>query len=189
MRQHITRNIGAVDQEVAVLDPDVDMRAEYEQLLRELPHCLTSAEVTLEGRDLLVGPMREGVRPGGSDLVSLSCRQLHHTPPQVNELVADILRCVADRGTHLDDGLVQLRLHLTEHQPLVLQDLRDIRLQLPGGRVDDLVLLFNSYRETWTLHRLETDVGCGMWDVREGRSQADLIRCWVLPHPTSHIHS
>ena len=48
-----------VDQELAVLDADVDVRAEDQQLLRQVAHVLLDAEVALERRDLLRRPSDE----------------------------------------------------------------------------------------------------------------------------------
>src|SRR6185503_20911432 len=99
--QHITRNIRAIDQKIPIFDDDVNVCAEDQELLRELAHCLTSTEVALERRDLLVGPVRKRMRSGGGDLEALPSGQLHHAAPQLDELRAHILRRMADGCANL----------------------------------------------------------------------------------------
>ena len=55
-------------------------------------------------------------------------------------------------GAHLHDGLVQLRLDLAQDHVVVFQQLRDVAAELPGFRVDDLVLFFDAQGERRLLH-------------------------------------
>ena len=89
--------------------------------------------------------------------------QLHDPAPEPHELFADFLRRATHRGANLHDRLMQLRLHLPEEAMIVLQQLRDVRLQLPGDGVDYLILFLDSDCETRSFHR--PDSGGGMWDV------------------------
>ena len=76
----------------------------------------------------------------------MSAGELHHAAAQPHQLFANFLRRPADRRADLDDRLVQLRLHLPEEAVVVLEELRDVRLQLASLRVDDLVLFFDANR-------------------------------------------
>ena len=132
MRQYVPRHVRAVDEKIAVLDADVHVRAEDQQLLGELPHCLTSAEIALERSDLLVRPVRERMRPRSSNLESLAAGKLHHAATQFDQLRAHVLGRVADGGADFDDRLVQFRFHLP--RTLLCRSSprsRDVRLQLP----------------------------------------------------------
>ena len=81
MRQEIAGDVGRVDEEVAILDPDVHMRAEDEELAREVLHRVLRADVPLERRDLLRDPVRERMRSGRGDREVLEPRELHDAAP------------------------------------------------------------------------------------------------------------
>src|SRR4030095_9900956 len=67
VREQIPRDVHRLDEEVAILNADVNVRAEDEQLLREILQVLLDTDVSLERRDLLFGPPRERMRPRGGD--------------------------------------------------------------------------------------------------------------------------
>ncbi len=69
-------------------------------------------------------------------------------PPQPDQLGARFSRGVAHFGAHFHHGLVHLGFdRLAQHHLPIFQELGDVRFQLPGLRVDDLVLLFDSDAE------------------------------------------
>jgi hypothetical protein len=144
VRQEVARDVRGVDQEVAILDADVNVRAEDQQLTREVLHRVLRADVALERRDLLIGPVRERMRARGGDLEPASAGELHDAAPELHELMPHFGGRTTDRGPDLDDGLVQLGLHLPHHQVIVLEDLRDVGLKLTRLGIDDLVFLFDA---------------------------------------------
>ena len=56
MREEVAGDVHGVDEELAVLDPDVDVHAEDQVLLRDVPEVLVDPQVALERRDLLLEP-------------------------------------------------------------------------------------------------------------------------------------
>jgi hypothetical protein len=80
---------------------------------------------------------------GRRDLESVPGRELDHRAPQVHQFGADLRRGSADLGAYLDDGLMELRLHLLQEAMVSLQDLSDVGGQLAGRRIDDLVLFLD----------------------------------------------
>ncbi len=69
------------------------------------------------------------------------------------EIAARVLGGLANRAPHLDDRLVELGLELLSQDDVVrLEDLGDVGGELAGLGIDDLVLLFDSDRERWSLH-------------------------------------
>ena len=57
MREKVAGHVHRVDQEVAVLNRDVDVGAEDQELLSQVLHVLAHAQVALERRDFLLGPL------------------------------------------------------------------------------------------------------------------------------------
>ena len=156
MRQEIARHIERVDQELAILDADVDVRAEDQQPLRQLAHVRPHAQVALQWRDLLIDPRRKWMGARGGDLEPVPGHQFQDLSPQSHQLGARLRRRVANLSPDFDNRLVQLRLYLRQHQVIAAQDFRDVRFQLAGLGVDDLVLLLDPQGERWGLHRAST---------------------------------
>ena len=50
---------------------------------------------------------------------------------------------LADSSADLDHRLVQLRLDLAQQEMIAVENLGDVRLQLPGFGIDDLVLFLD----------------------------------------------
>ncbi len=72
---------------------------------------------------------------------------------EADDLLAGFLDVLTDLTAHLDLGLQQLRLDLVpEDDPSLLQEFLDIRGQLSGLGVDDLVLLLDSDGELGKRH-------------------------------------
>ena len=68
---------------------------------------------------------------------------------------------LADLGADLDHRLVQFGLDLlAEDELALLEDLRDVRLQLPRLRVDDLVLFLDPDRQRRGLHTVSRYARC-----------------------------
>ncbi len=88
----------------------------------------------------------------GGDLEAVARGQLDDRAAQVDQLGAHLRGRAADLGADLDDGLVQLGLHLLEEAVVRLEDLGDVRRQLARLRVDDLVLFLDAERERRGLH-------------------------------------
>ena len=131
VRHEVAGHVHRVDEEVAVLDADVDVRAEDQQLLGEVVHVLLDAEVALERRDLLRHPRRERVRAGRGDHQAVRpARSMMRGGAY--QFGAGLGGGLADLGADLDHRLVQLGLDLlAEDELAVFEDLRDVRLQLP----------------------------------------------------------
>ena len=170
MWQEVARHIAGIDQELMVLDADVHMGPKDEQLLCELLHRFFGSDVPIELGDLLLGPVREGVRAGGGDLEVAPGGEFHHPAAQLDELRLHLRGGLADRGSHFDDRLVQLGLHLFEHHVARLQDLRDVRLEPPRLGVDDLVFFFDADGEAGGLHKCRRETG-------DGRRELGMLRC------------
>src|SRR5690606_7104426 len=82
--------------------------------------------------------------------------QVHHGATKPDQLVAHLGRRVTDAGADLDHRLVQLGLDLAEYHRILLEDLGDVALELPGLGIDDLVLLLDPDGERGCLHRGST---------------------------------
>src|SRR6267378_531053 len=156
MRQDIARHIERVDQKLAILDADVDVRAEDEQPLRQLAHVLPYAQVALQRRDLLIDPRGEWMGARGGDLEPVPGHQFQDLSAQSHQLGACLRRRPAHLGADLHNRLVQLRLYLRQHEVIAAQDFRDVRFQLAGLGIDDLVLLLDPQGERGRLHRGST---------------------------------
>jgi hypothetical protein len=131
------------------------MRAEYEELLREILKVLLDSNVPLERRDLLCHPVGERMRPCRRDLESTLGRQIDDRAAQPHQLRAQIRRTPAHLASHLDHGLVQLGLHFLEHEVITFENLGDVRSELPRGGVDDLVLFLDAEGEGGGMHEFE----------------------------------
>ncbi len=92
------------------------------------------------------------MRPGGGHPQVLARGEPDHHSAQPLQLGARLRRRLAHAGADLHDGLVQLRLHLTQDQVVVLEDLGDVRAQLPRLRIDDLVLFLDPDGQRRWLH-------------------------------------
>ena len=68
MRQQVADDVHGVDHELAVLDADVDVRAEDEKLLGKVLHVLLDAQIALQRRDLLVTQDENGWVPAAAIL-------------------------------------------------------------------------------------------------------------------------
>ena len=144
VRQEVPGHVHRVDHEVAVLDPDVDMRSEDEVALGNLLKVLSETRVPREGCDLLLLPHRERVRPGGNDLEALLRDPSAHETPHAQNLLASFSDVLADAARRLHASLVELRLDLVARLLVALEDLGDERGQLAGLGVDDLILLLDA---------------------------------------------
>src|SRR2546428_569495 len=92
----------------------------------------------------------------GGDLEPAPGHQFQDLSPQPHQLGARLRRRVADFGPDFDNRLVQLRLYLREHEVIAAQDFRDVRLQLAGLGIDDLILFLDAECEGGGLHRAST---------------------------------
>src|SRR5450755_4160278 len=93
------------------------------------------------------------MRASGGYLQPLLPHQVYHHAAFARQLAAQFSRRLANGGTDLDDGLVQLRFELlAQDGAIVLQKLGNVRMQLARLRVDNLVLLFNSQGKRWRFH-------------------------------------
>src|SRR2546423_557367 len=96
------------------------------------------------------------MRARGGDLESVPGHQFEDLPAQSHQLGARLRRRRADLGADLHNRLVQLRLYLRQQQVIAAQDFRDVRLQLAGLGIDDLILFLDAEREGGGLHRAST---------------------------------
>ena len=144
MRQEIAGHVARVDEEILVLDADVHVGAEDQQTLGQIAHVVARAKVVIVWRDLLRLPVRERMRTGGGDAISLLRGQLHNTLAQHDQFITNLRRCLAHRRADFDDRLMHLRLHLRQHAVIFGQQLRHIRDQITRNRIDDLVLFLDA---------------------------------------------
>ena len=72
--------------------------------------------------------------PAAAILSPFARGQLDHRAAEVHQLGPHLGGRAADLGADLDDGLVQLGLHLLQEAVVRLQDLGDVRGQLSGLR-------------------------------------------------------
>src|SRR5215212_6806176 len=98
-----------MNEEFLILDPDVNVRAKDEQLLREVLKVFPHARVAFERRDLLRHPRRERMRSRGRDDEAVPAREVHYEPAESNELAAQLGRSATHLASDLDHRLVQLR--------------------------------------------------------------------------------
>jgi len=126
----------------------VDVQPENQQRARELLQLFDDALVARAGRDDLVLPVRERVRTGGGDPQPDALRALGELAPDSADFVFEVVDVGADLRADFDDGLVQFPLDLiAERRRARRQQLRNVRTQRPGIRIDDLELLFDADRE------------------------------------------
>ena len=86
-------------------------------------------------------------------------------------------RRLADLGADLDHRLVQLGLDLLAEDELALfEDLRDVRLQLPGRGVDDLVLFLDAERQRRRLHGFSAEAELPQINAGERRSDKQIVK-------------
>ena len=149
VRQEVARRVHDVDRGRAVRHRDVHVHAEDEQRSRQLLQLLDDVLVALAWRDDLIDPARERVR----------ARRRHRQAGAIGgraQLGADLQHLVLRAGStssqmfvpELHDRLVHLALHLiAQRRRSGREQLRDVRAQLPGRRVDDLELLLDADRE------------------------------------------
>lgn len=89
----------------------------------------------------------------GHDAQAVRLRELDDGPPETNQLLPGLADVLAHRGPHLDDRLVELGLELiVEDHLAVLQDVGDVRRQLPAFGVDELIFLLDPDREGRLAH-------------------------------------
>ena len=153
VREEVERLVHDLDGERAVLDADVHVQAEDEVRAREHLHLLHDLVVARVGEDFLVRPVREGMRAGGRDAHAVLLREADDLRPHLPDVLAYLRDVPADAAADLDDRLVHLRLDaLLQDEPALLQDLLDVRAQLPRLRIDDLELLLDAEREGGFFH-------------------------------------
>ncbi len=147
MRQEVARLVHDLDARLAVGNADVHVEAEDEQLADDVLKLLLEHLVALLVGDLLLLPVREGMRPGGGDPQARGPEERRERPAQPQHLLAGLADVGADLRAHLDDRLQHLRLHLvSEMRPRGGEERVDVAAQLPLG-VDDLELLLDADRE------------------------------------------
>ena len=103
-------------------------------------------QIALVGIDILLAPVGKGMRGAGAQQQPVVLGELHHRPPQVQDVGLRFLDVLADTGADLDHRLVHLRLDALVELALALgNDLGvDVRAQIEGERINGLVLLFDS---------------------------------------------
>ncbi len=106
MGQQVTDDIHGIDEKLAVFNTHMYMRAEDQQALGELLHVLLHSHVALLRCDLLGQPRGKRMGARCDDLQAVLPGQFHDGAPQPYQFVAQFSRCLADRGTDLDHGLV-----------------------------------------------------------------------------------
>ena len=85
------------------------------------------------------------MRPGGRDAEPDAFGALRELAADVGHLVLELRDVGANLGADLDDRLVQFALDLiAQRRRARRQELRDVRPQLPGVRVDDLELFLDA---------------------------------------------
>ena len=116
---------------------------------------------------------------GGRDPQPALRHLLRDETSQPNHLVPSLGHGLAHLAADLDDGLVQLRLHLLPEDELVrVQDLGDVGGELPRLGVDDLVLLLDPDRERRRLHPITVSLGSN-----GGKRKALTLRAMTRPDP------
>ena len=147
MRTEIAGDVERIDEELAVLDADMHVRAEDQKLLCEIREILLHAHIAFQRRDLLLHPPRERVRAGRHDFEPFPRGKAHDESAQPHQLSAKLGRSLTDFAPNLDHALMQLGLHFTEPHVILLEDLRDVRAKLPRHGVDDLILFLDTEAE------------------------------------------
>src|SRR5215471_2973513 len=144
VREEVADLVEDLERRAPVLDADVDVEAENQVGAREHLHLLDDAVVARVGKDLLVGPVGEGVRPGGGHAHAGLRREANHLGAHLGDVAPDLGDVAADAGPQLDDRLVHLGLDPLLQDPLsLLQDLLNVGLELAGLRIDDLELFLD----------------------------------------------
>ncbi len=88
MRQQVAYDVHGIDQKFAVLDADMDVRAEDEQALRQFLHILLYAGIAIHRRNILLHPRRDGMRAGCRDTQAILGGQFHNGPAQAYQFLS-----------------------------------------------------------------------------------------------------
>src|SRR5688572_1298313 len=156
MRNEVPSDVHRIDEEFTVFDADMHVRAEDQQLLRQLLHVLLHADVALQRRDLLVHPRRERVRARGGDAQAFLAGKAVNEAAQTAQLLGCVRRGFAHRRADLNDRLVQLGLYFAQDVFVFEEDLVDVGAELARDRIDDLVFFFDADRQGGGFHRAAT---------------------------------
>ena len=143
MRQEVARFVHHLDASLAVRDPDVHVQTENEQLADDVLQLVLKYFVALGLGDLLVLPMREGVRARGGDPEADRLKERRERAPQGRDLRARFADIGADLRARLDDRLHHLRLDLlAQARTRGREERLTVALELPFG-INDLELLLD----------------------------------------------
>ena len=148
MRQKVPRFVHQIDHRRSIRHGDVDVEAEDQQRARELLQLLDDVLVAFAGRDDLIHPARERMRAGGGDAQPDALGGVGEIAPRADDFFRQLLGRRADFGTDLDDRLVHFPLDLiAEGGRARLEQLGDVRAQLPRVGIHDLELFLDADRE------------------------------------------
>src|SRR5207302_3882373 len=147
MRQEVARFVHHLDASLAVRDPDVHVQAENEELADDVLQLVLKYFVALGLGDLLVLPMREGVRARGGDPEADGLKERRERAPQGRDLRARFADIGADLRARLDDRLHHLRLDLlAQARTSGCEERLAMALELPFG-INDLELFLYADRQ------------------------------------------
>ena len=130
--------------------PTCTCKSEDQIGARHQLHVFDNIFIAVVGINFLHAPIGERMRGGGGEAQSVFARQADHVAAQFFQLVLGVFDVGADRGADLDHRLVHLGLHaLLQHELALFDDLGvDVRAQIPRFRVDGLIFLFDTERES-----------------------------------------
>jgi hypothetical protein len=119
--------------------------AEDQLLAGELLKLGSDAAITRVRRELLIFPVREGVRARRHDPVAVLLCRGNHFPAQAHNIGAHLCHRMTDRRADLDLRLVKLWSYLLAERRLRFrQDKMRARAQLSRLRMHDLIFLFDA---------------------------------------------
>jgi hypothetical protein len=152
--QEVAGLVQELDRAGAIGDGDVDVQPEDQERARQLLELLDDVLVALAGGENLVLPLRERVGAGRGDAQPDALGALGELAADMNDLVLELVDVAADLRADLDDRLVELALDLIAERRARREQLRHVRPQLPGLRVDNLKLFLNADGERVRHHRI-----------------------------------
>ncbi len=160
MRQHVADNVHRIDGKGPILHAHVNVHAEDEQPAGQHLHLFQHAQIAGVGRDRLLGPAAKGMGRCGHDGDAVAVGQIANELTLLEQFLLHLFHRAADGRPQFHHGLMELRLHLALHEDhfVPFDQLGDIRAQLPGFRIDDLVFFLNAQGEGWSFNHASFSV-------------------------------
>ena len=144
MRQEVPGLVEDLDGLLMTFDTDVDVHAEDEVAAGDVLQVLDQLKVAVVLGDVLLLPVREGVRAGRGDAQAVLAGQVADDLAELRDFLAGLGDVLADAGADFDHRLVHFGFDpLAEDYLALVEHDRDVAAEFPGYGVDDLVLFLD----------------------------------------------